>query len=178
MKSKKERHKKWSSVVQGCFFLQKHTKCLIVVCAVAKLRSYRQYWFGLPALRKQALGGGQEGWSLNVKSVGLNRPFFERGVPSFQCLHVWLLRACAYRANRRQHCLDESRETKGRTLHAGPCFQALVLGWQVVHVNSSLVPTSALWNGDNMMHGMLKVAGGIQMKTEKSTRAKFHYEVS
>lgn len=108
MKSKNERQKKWSSVMQDCFFLQKHTKSLFVVCAFAKLRNYRQYWFGLPALWKLALGGGQEGWSLNAKSIGLNRPFFERGVPAFQCLHLCVLRVCVYPANRRQHCLEIS----------------------------------------------------------------------
>lgn len=113
IKSKNERQKKWSSVVQDCFFLQKHTKCLFVVCAFAKLRSYRQYWFGLPALWKLALGGGQEGRSLKAKSVGLNRPFFERGVPSFQCLHLCVLCACPYGANKRHHC-PETRAWKPR----------------------------------------------------------------
>lgn len=86
--------KKWSSVVQDCFFLQEHTKCQFVVCAFAKLRSYRQYWFGLPALWKQALGGGQEGWSLNAKLASISRSLREGSLLFSGCTCAGCVRAC------------------------------------------------------------------------------------
>lgn len=105
IRSKNERQKKWFSVAQDCFFLQKHTKCLFVVCAFAKLK-LQTILIWAPSSSEAGTGWRPRRLKSKCKFVGLNGPFFKRGIPSFQHLHLCVLCACMYGAHRRQCCLE------------------------------------------------------------------------
>lgn len=149
--------------MQDCFFLQKHTKCLFVVCAFAKLK-LQTILIWAPSSSEAGTGWRPRRLKSKCKvcwpqwAILQERdPFFSAFAPvRVVCMHVRSSQEAVLSG-------DQSREPRGRTRHASPWFTALLLGLQAVCGNSCCLNLRAVKWG---WHNIWQVEGGWRALAE------------